>query len=310
MDRQAGRPGHPGASPLQPVWPNGIRKHGVAIQIWALANQKGGTGKTTTAINLAASLSALGKRVCLLDLDPQAHATLGLGCFVEEQGSIARLFLDEVPLLSLIQSVPGGFHLVPATLLLSEFEQVAERTLAPERILERALVDLDGRYDWVLCDCPPRADGVLCMNAVRAATTTLLVVETGAFALQGSLQARRLFEALAADLRRPLDLRYLATRFDRRASLSSELLVAMQSRFAGTMLDTVIRRDSALREAAAYGIPVRKLDPASRGALDHDALARELIGLERVTLPPTPERSVARAPERTRFAFGPGVSID
>ena len=247
------------------------------MQIWALANQKGGTGKTTTAINLAASLAALGKRVCLIDLDPQAHATLGLSCHVEEDGSLARAFLDGVPLLSLHQAVAGGFHLIPSTLELAEFEQVAERTLGPERILEQALRALEGRYDWVLLDCPPRADGVLCANAVRAATTTLLVVETGAFALQGALQARRLFEALTTDLGRVLDLRYLATRFDQGAALSCELLVAMQARFGREMLDTVIRRDQALREAAAYGVPVRKLDPASRGALDHDALAREIL---------------------------------
>ncbi len=258
------------------------------MQIWALANQKGGTGKTTTAINLAASLAALGKRVCLVDLDPQAHATLGLGCFVEEVGSVARVFLGGVPLLSLVKTVPGGFHLVPSTLGLSEFEQVAERSLGPERILERALAPLDCRYDWVVIDCPPRADGVLCLNAIRAATTTLLVVETGAFALQGALQARKIFESLAHELGRALDLRFLATRFDRRARFSCELLVAMQARFGPAMVDTVVRRDQALREAVAYGLPVRKFDPASRGALDHDALARELLSIERKTLSPRP----------------------
>lgn len=266
------------------------------MQIWALANQKGGTGKTTTAINLAASLAALGKRVCLIDLDPQAHATLGLSCHAEEESSVARLFLDGVPLSTLHRSVPGGFHLVPSTLGLAEFEQVAERTLGPERILEAALATLDGRYDWILLDCPPRADGVLCANAVRAASTTLLVVETGAFALQGALQARRLFDTLVTDLGRPLALRYLATRFDRRASLSRELLVAMQARFGQDMLDTVIRRDTALREAAAYGVPVRKLDPASRGALDHDALARELLECSRTLRTARPAVHAAPGP--------------
>lgn len=289
------------------------------MQIWALANQKGGTGKTTTAINLAASLASLGKRVCLIDLDPQAHATLGLSCHAEEEHSVARLFLDGAPLATLHRTVPGGFHLVPSTLELAEFEQVAERTLGPERILQRALAGLDGRYDWVLLDCPPRADGVLCANAVRAATTTLLVVETGAFALQGSLQARRLFEALAADSARALDLRFLATRFDRRSSLSRELLVAMQARFGREMLDTVIRRDPALREAAAYGVPARKLDPASRGALDHDALARELLALPRAVPAPrsgslaaatTPNHGPDPLSARRIPAHGSSLTID
>jgi chromosome partitioning protein len=276
------------------------------MQIWALANQKGGTGKTTTAINLAASLAALGKRVCLMDLDPQAHATLGLACHVEDEGSVARLFLDGAPLPSLCRPVPGGFHLVPSTLELAEFEQVAERTLGPERILERALIALDGRHDWVLLDCPPRADGVLCANAVRAATTTLLVVETGAFALQASLQARRLFETLAADLSRTLELRYLATRFDRRAALSREILVAMQARFGREMLDAVIHRDVALRDSAAYGVPVRRLDPASRGALDHDALARELLELTRAVRPHAPGRAAHRKPGHGCVSKGEG----
>lgn len=246
------------------------------MQIWALANQKGGTGKTTTAINLAASLAALGKRVCLVDLDPQAHATLGLGWHADERESVARVFLDGVPLSSLVAVVPGGFHLVAATSELSEFEAVAERTLRPEQVLEQALLELEGRYDWVLLDCPPRADGVLCASAVRAATTTALVVETGTFALQGALQAARLFTELAADLGRELDLVFLATMFERRSVLGRELLVAMQARFGARMLETVIRRDAALREAAAHGLPVRKFDPAARGALDHDALAREV----------------------------------
>ena len=263
------------------------------MQIWALANQKGGTGKTTTAINLSAALAALGKRVLLIDLDPQAHATLGLSCFVDDEGSIVRAFLDEAPLLSLVRAVPGGFHLVPSTLSLREFEEVAERTLRPEHLLEQRLEPLLGRYDWVILDCPPRADGVLCMNAVRAATTTMLVVETGAFALQGALQARKIFQELADDVGCELDMRYLATRFDRQARFSREFLVAMQARFGDAMLDTVIRRDPCLREAAAWGVPVRKLDPASRAALDHDSLARELIAIERGTLVP-----VRRASER------------
>ena len=275
-----------------------------SMQVWALANQKGGTGKTTTAINLAAALAALGKRVCLLDLDPQAHATLGLSCHVEEEGSIARLFLDGLPLTALHQAVPGAFHLVPATAGLAEFEAVAERTLRPERILARALAELEGRYDWVLLDCPPRAEGVLCANAVRAATTVLLVVETGAFALQGALQARGLFAALAEDSGQALRLGYLATRFDRRSALSRELLVAMQARFGPAMLETVIRRDAALREAAAHGVPVRKLDPLSCGALDHDALARELV-----TRTAGPAPAAALVPRARAFARDPELGL-
>jgi len=140
---------------------------------------------------------------------------------------------------------------------------------------------------------------------VRAATTTLMVVETGAFALQGALQARRLFENLAANLARPFDLRVLATRFDRSAPLSREILVAMQARFGRAMLDTVVRRDAVLREAAAYGVPARRLEPASRGALDHDSLARELLALERRSLAARPlAPSAALRGAQPHFASG------
>jgi chromosome partitioning protein len=264
------------------------------MQIWALANQKGGTGKTTTAINLAASLSALGKRVLLLDLDPQAHATLGLSSAPDDDGSLARFFLEGVPLSALAVSAPGGVHLVPATGELAEFEAVAERTLGPERLLEHGLAALAGRYDWVLVDCPPRVDGALTANALRAATTTVLVVETGAFALQGALSATRLFEHAAEELGRAPELCFLATLFERRSALAREFLVAMQARFGARMLDTVIRRDDALCVAAAQGAPVRKAEPASRGALDYDALARDVC--ERVASPTRGRPSSVAAP--------------
>ncbi|MAB81435.1 MAG: hypothetical protein CMJ89_19010 [Planctomycetes bacterium] len=266
------------------------------MQTWALANQKGGTGKTTTAINLSASLAAAGQRVLLLDMDPQAHATLGLGCHVEEEHSIARTFLDDVPLAQLVRAAPGGFHLVPSTLGLADFEQVAERTIGPERLLERELEGFCDRYDWVLFDCPPRADGVLTLNAIRAATTTLMVVETGSFALQGALRARGLFEEKIRDLGRCPSIRFLATLFERSDPFSRELLVAMQARFGQAMTDTVIRTDSCLRRACAYGAPVRISDPASKGALDYDALARELFQLQ-----PLPSADVEEP------AYGSGV---
>ncbi len=261
------------------------------MQVWALANQKGGTGKTTTAINLAASLASLGKRVLLLDLDPQAHATLGLGCAGESRPTIARVFRTEARLSDVITAVPGGFHLAPSSIELAEFEEVAERMIGPERVLSRAIAQADGRYDWVLMDCPPRADGVLTANAIRAAGTALLVVETGAFALQGARQAAEIFTGIARDMDRLLDIRVVATLYDRRTRFARELLVAMHARYGERMFDTVVRRSVRLREAAAFGVPVSELDHSCGAASDFDALARELIGVARAAASSPPGRA-------------------
>ncbi len=271
------------------------------MEIWALANEKGGTGKTTTAIHLAAALAAYGKRCLLVDLDPQAHATLGVGMAVEDGRSIAAAFLDGAPLSSLIRTSSAGFHVIASEARLGEFEEVAERSLQPERILAGALERLVSRYDWVILDCPPRADGVLTANATRAATTTLLVVETGAFALQGALRARAIFEERAAASGDTASLRLLATMYEREERISREVLVALQARFDEIMLDTVIRRHELLREAVACGVPASELDLESGAMQDFDALANEVLGrtLPNTTLPrPIVARDLALHPDR------------
>ena len=171
----------------------------------------------------------------------------------------------------------GGVWILPANARLSEFEEVAARTIGPERALARALDPVRDAFDFVILDCPPRADGVLTRNALRASTTAVLVVETGAFSLQGAIQARRILAEAREKDQLGFGLRVLATMFDRRLKLAREILVALQARFGRSLYDTVIRESARLREAAAVGEPVQVLDPASRSTADFAALAEEIL---------------------------------
>ena len=246
------------------------------MQILTLANQKGGCGKTTTAIHLAAALHAAGERTLLIDLDPQAHATLGLGCFVGRAPSLVEVMRGEVPALSVLRELRPGLSLLPATLSLGEFEEEATVSLGSERALAAALVPLGDHFDYVVVDCPPRADGILTANAVRAATTVLLIVETGAFALQGALRAHGLFEEIIEREGKGTPIRVLATMFDARTRFAREVLVGMHSRFGESMYDTAIRSSVKLREAVASGAPLQWRSPRARATTDFAALAREV----------------------------------
>ncbi len=253
------------------------------MHVLSLVNQKGGCGKTTTAVNLAGALAQRraheGRRgrVLLVDLDPQAHATMSLGVAVEPgEPTIGDVLLDRATIQGAVRHGPGGIDLVPASEDVAEFEETAARLIWPERLLARTLQSVQEDYDHVLVDCPPRVDGVLCANALRACDTALLVVEAGAFALQGALKAVRILERIGRDLDRSLELRVLCTMFDRRTRLGRELLIAMQSHFGEHLFDTAIHSSQRLRETAAMGQPVQVLDPRSRAHRDFEELATEL----------------------------------
>lgn len=281
------------------------------MQVLSLVNQKGGCGKTTTAVNLAGALAARGESVLLVDLDPQAHATMALGCALEDEPSVADVLVGNAPAEAVIQRRPGGIDLLPAERRVGEFEEVSERLLHPEQRLAEALAPLATRYGWVVVDCPPRADGVLCANALFASTAALLVVETGAFALQGALQALTVLEETAERQGRDYDVRVVGTMFDRRTKFARELLVALHGRFGDAMFDTVIRTSVRLREAPAWGVPIQELAPGSRADSDFAALAEEVVA-KAPTFGRGAEVTPAQAPPTTpsggapRARTGPG----
>lgn len=249
------------------------------MHVLALVNQKGGCGKTTTAVNFAAALAAKGRRVLLIDLDPQAHATMALGWAVGDEPVLLEVLEGSSGIEEAVVSAPGGFWLLPATEDLAEFEESSARMLNPESVLRDALERCGLEFDEVILDCPPRVDGILALNALRACNTALLVVETGAFALQGAVKALDILDDLQVDQGVQFETRMVATLFDRRTKFARELLVAMHMRFDSEMFDTVIRTSVRLREAAAMGVPVHLLDPACRATEDFDALAAEWLQL-------------------------------
>jgi chromosome partitioning protein len=249
------------------------------MRVLSLVNQKGGCGKTTAAINLAAALAARGRRVLMVDLDPQAHGTLGLGVDPGRGLSLHDVLVEGVSPRSAVLHAPGEIDLIPSSPRLLEFEEVSARMLRPEAVLRAALSELAGSYDDALLDCPARADGVLTANALYASSVVLLVVETGAFALQGALRALELFGEIGERQGSSFDLRVLGTLFDRRTRFAREVLVALQARFGAAMFDTVIRSSVRLREVAALGAPVQVVDPGCRAADDFAALADEVVEL-------------------------------
>lgn len=255
------------------------------MHVLAFVNQKGGCGKTTTAVNLAGALAARGERVLLVDLDPQAHATLGLGWAIAHEATVSDVLRDRVTPREAVLPAPGGFDLIAATSGLAHFEELAERMIGPEQLLRRALERSPTAWDFVLLDCPPRTDGVLAANALRAADTAVLVIECGTFALQGALKAVDLLEEIAERQERPFALRAVGTLFDRREPLAHELAIALHAQFGPLLFDTMVRTSSTLRACAAAGLPVQVLEPVSPSAQDFDSLAEELQRWTRRSVP-------------------------
>lgn len=247
------------------------------MHVLSFVNQKGGCGKTTTAVHLAGALAARGERVLLVDLDPQAHATLALGRDIDREPSLIDVLRERVTVREAVLPAPGGLDLLAATAELAEFEEVAVRTIGPEHVLQRALARSAWSYDFALLDCPPRTDGVLAANALRAANTAVLVIECGTFALQGALRASALLDELAETLDVPFEVRAVATLFEKRARLSRELLVGLHAQFGARLYDTPIRTSVRLRESTAAGVPIQLFDPRSNAALDFEALADEIV---------------------------------
>jgi chromosome partitioning protein len=250
----------------------------------AIVNQKGGCAKTTTAVNLAGCLAEDGATVLVVDLDPQAHATIALGIDPESlDENLYEVLAEEGGAERLAEVlVPAGerLHVAPSGIVLSALEQRLAQERADARVsrLERALAGLAEPYDYAIVDCPPNV-GLLTFNALRAAPEVIVPVEASHFAMHGVQKLLETIALLSERLGIQPDVRILPTLYDGRTRFARETLAELRERFADACFDTVIRSSVKLREAARRGVPLVRLAPASNGAVDYAALAAEVAAL-------------------------------
>jgi chromosome partitioning protein len=243
----------------------------------ALANQKGGVGKSTTAINLSAAISLQGLRCLLIDLDPQGNATSGLGL---DRGSISTsiydVLLKEVPLEDAIEaSSVKNFFLVPATIDLAGAEIELVPAFAREGRLRNAIADVVGSFDVVMIDCPPSL-GLLTVNALTAAGEVLIPIQCEYYALEGLTQLLSNVERIKRSLNPSLRVEgVVLTMYDARTNLSKEVAAQVRNHFGDRTYRTVIPRSVRISEAPSFGEPIEALDPMTRGAIAYRELGRE-----------------------------------
>lgn len=245
-----------------------------------VANQKGGVGKTTTAVNLAASLGEMGKKVALIDLDPQANATTGLGLMPEKaEVSTYDVLLQGATLAECL--VPTGFQnlfVAPATVDLAGAEVELVPALSRELRLRQAIEQLDSDFDFVFVDCPPSL-GLLTINALAAVREILVPIQCEYYALEGVGQLVQNTELVRAHLNESLRISTVVlTMYDARAKLSAQVASDVRAYFGERVCSAVIPRSVRLSEAPSFGQPITVFDPLSRGALAYRELAQEVSG--------------------------------
>ena len=252
---------------------------GRGARVFAVANQKGGVGKTTTTVNLGACFAEMDLRVLIVDLDPQANASTGLGLNPRQlEHSLYDVLLHGVPLEDVVEpTAVKNLHVAPASLDLAGAEIELVPAFSRERKLRDALDGLRGDYDVILIDCPPSL-GLLTINGLTAAAEVLVPIQTEYYALEGLGQLIRNVDLVKRNLNPELELSVIVlVMFDARTKLSSQVADEVRDHFGDKVCENVIPRTVRLSEAPSFGQPITVFDPASRGAEAYRAVAKEVI---------------------------------
>ncbi|MCX5700166.1 MAG: AAA family ATPase [Candidatus Omnitrophica bacterium] len=256
------------------------------MRIIAITNQKGGCGKTTTAINLAASLSTNNRKVLLIDLDPQSHATLGLNikASLSIYNTLSKIAHQKAKLDDIIQNISPDFDIAPSSIILSTLEQELAGEIGREARLRDTLNNFKGNYDYVLIDCPPNL-GILTINAIRASNEVIIPVEASRFSLEGLDQLISIVDLVRDRLNHDVKYKVLVTNFDSRLAHSFKMLDKIKLGYKDTLFSNIIHVNVKLKEAQNHGSHIFSYDKYCRGAKDYFSLSREIITQEKTPLP-------------------------
>ena len=249
-------------------------------RIFAVANQKGGVGKTTTAVNLSAALAELGYRVLVIDLDPQGNATTGLGVNPRNlEASVYDAIMHDTPLEDCIEPTSlRNLFVVPATIDLAGAEIELVPAFSRELKLKKAIAALDGEFDFTIIDCPPSL-GLLTINGLAAATEVVVPIQCEYYALEGLGQLLRNVNLVQGNLNPSLELgAIILTMYDARTKLADQVAVEVRHHFGDKVCRNIVPRTVRLSEAPSFGQPIIVFDPSSRGAVAYRELAKEVSG--------------------------------